>query len=598
MKKLFIGFIFAIATLVACDKDVIVGPTVVINGHDYAWPQYTTPQNEDGEFAITFGGYTASKIATKALAVSTLNNGYDEFNLYGWNSLNETIMNPFKVSANANGYVYEGINGQELQYFKNNASHYEFLGVIPTDKNETLANGVLTVENIESATYDDKRAEGGALAVDSPEEMLWSYAKVEKANYGSTVTLPFNHGNALLYLGFKSDRNDTEIIDYVPGIPGTPAVPATPDTETYTSKSTRFIDELVAGNEVQVGIGFYGASSPKLTSSQPNPLYVGTDNTGNGWLAKTWLLSIKDAVNSQFVYYRLDQVTNSTSKTETTEDWESAASNKNIFMMKLAPGVNATDFANGNDAFWNALVAHETDWVGGSPATSFKSTFQKAYDEGWRVIRINVSDTNANQVMVFLSNNQQINTQVCTVVPGNPGSPAVPATPGIEGIRVFTAKSEMVGGDVHYVHQGHTTVADAAISSTGLVFTSTTTSTNVIPFSLPATTVFGSEVFSPTTFYGIPADPEVTHIVVKFSYTYDGQTVYDVRVPIALPAAGFEAGKYYKYIINITSTANGTNDPNEANTDQDDIDTVTNPVINVIINVTDYSEGANQTVSI
>lgn len=565
--------------------------------------------NSNGEYAIMF----SNSPATKATVSPVSNQGYDEFSLYAWNSNSEVIMNPFTVQADGSAaYKYDGVNNQTLQYFKNNADNYSFIGVIPSTT-ATLNNNSVTV-GVESFVVDDKKAEGNGVKVDSPKEFLWAYTNVVKDDYNKNVTLPFKHGNALLYLGFISDRDDTELLDYVPTTPAVPASPGTPDTETYTKKTTKFIDELVAGNEVQVAIGFYGASSPKLTETQPNPLYVGSDNTSNGWLAKTWLLSIKDAVNAQFVYYRLNEVNNSTSKTETTEDWESAASNKNIFMMKLADGVDKAEFAAGNDVFWNALVAHDAGttepWFGGSPAMSFKQTFAQAYANGWRVVRINVSDANANQVLVFLSNNFEVSTQVCTITPGTPATPGSPEIPGIDGIRVFSAKADATNG---YAHVEHTMTADATVS-TNLSFTNMVTSSDVIQYSLPEGDVkqYTGDVtdvnnrgeientfaiYSPTTFYAIPCDTDLTHFVVKLSYTYNRTTVYDVRVPIALPTEGLEAGKYYKYIVNITSIGNGTNDPDEADREKGDIDIVDNP-IKVIVNITDYEKGDTKIITI
>lgn len=556
-------------------------------------PNGTLPVNANGEYAIVF---SAHRDATKASASSINGNGYDNFSLFTWNTINDTIMNPYIVTAVGGGdYDYENSSlNQELKYFKKNADSYSFLGVIPTTHNMTLSNGVVKVDTLKAFTVDDSRVTG-TITADSPEEFLWAYKDVAKANYNGNVTLPFNHGNSLVFIGFKSDRDDTKIIDYVPGTAGTPAIPGTDDTVTYTKKTTKFIDELVAGSEVQVAIGFYGANSPKLTETQPNPLYVGSDNTSNGWLAKTWLLSIKDAVNAQFVYYRLNSVVNSTSKTETTEDWESAASNKNIFMMKLADGVDKAEFAAGNDVFWNALVAHETDWFGGSPKISFKQMFAQAYADGWRVVRINVSDANANQVLVFLSSNIETSTQVCTITPGTPEIPAVPGVDPIEGVRLFTADST----DVYCKHIPHTLVADANISASGCEYVNRVADSTVVTYTLPATTTFGSTaVFSPTTFYAIPGDANLNFLVVKLSYTYNGDTVYDVRVPIKLPAGGLQAGKYYKYTINITSTGNGTNDPSEAKNEKDEIVIENNPVIHVIANFNDYSEGADETITI
>lgn len=553
----------------------------------------TVPINDKGEYAIVFSNSSA---ATKATVTTIAGNGYDEFSLYAWNSSGDIVMNPFIVQADGDSsYKYDGVSGQSLQYFKNSADSYSFIGVIPTSST-TLDNGSVKV-GVESFVVDDKRAEGNGIKVDSPKEFLWARADVVKANYRQTVTLPFQHGNALLYLGFISDDAATEIIDYTPHVDAQSAQPAVPGTETYTKKTTKFIDELVAGSEVQVAIGFCGAGSSKLTNTQPNPIYVGTNN--GTWKSKDWLLSIKDDVNAQFVYYRLNEVNNSTSKTVTTEDWESAASNKNIFMMKLADGVDKAEFAAGNDVFSTALKAHQTDWYGGSsPAQSFWAVFEKAYNEGWRVIRINVSDTNANQVLVFLSSNVEKTTQVCEITGGTPAIPAVPES-GFKGIRVFSAKADATNG---YAHLAHTKTADATIA-TGLAFDNRATVTDSIQFSLPANTIIpvgtteSDAVYSPTTFYAIPGDADLTHFVVKLSYTYKGTTVYDVRVPITLPTTGLEAGKYYKYIINITSTANGIDDPNEANNKKDDISITKNP-IKVAVDVTDYTEGHTEVIKI
>ena len=546
------------------------------------------PVNSKGEYAITFTKTPAAKASVSTWSTFS---GYDKFQLFTWNE-DEAIMDPFHVVGEGDEYKYDGVEGQTLQYFKKQYDTYNFIGIIPEDASTTLTDTTVTVTGIESFVVDDKRVETDII-VDSPKEFLYAQAAVAKADYGNNVTLPFKHGNALLKLSFKSDKNDTELLDYTPTTPAVPASDGTPDTVKYVKKATKFIDELVAGSEVQVAIGFYGASSPKLTETQPNPLYVGSDNTSNGWLAKTWLLSIKDAVNAQFVYYRLNSVVNSTSKTETTEDWESAASNKNIFMMKLADGVDKAEFAAGNDVFWNALVAHETDWFGGSPKISFKQMFVQAYADGWRVVRINVSDANANQVLVFLSSNIETSTQVCTITPGTPATPGSPEIPGLTGIRVFSADTTTTG----LVHIAHTLNAKAVVTPATFAWEDRVTATDSIQFSLPATTVLASEQWSPTTFYAIPSDTDLNYFVVKFSYKYDGTTVYDVRVPLKLPVGGLVAGKYYHYIINITSTGNGTNHPTEAETDKDDIEIVDNPIV-VTVSTTDYTEGTTTTVTI
>lgn len=566
-------------TLASCSKTL-----VVINGGGVtASPYCHVPQNSNGEFGIVFGNYSPYTKATSngGILVGPNQCGYDSFNMYAWKDGAE-VMNPYTVVWDNDAWSYENISGQQLQYFDRNSTKYDFIGVI--------SNGT------ETSTYNEVTVTGVPAFLDNsdelstPDELLWTSVTVEKANYASPVSLNFKHANAKMYIGFASDRADTEVLDYTPS---TPEVPATPDTETYTKKATKFIDELVAGNEVQVGIGFYGINSPKLTKTNPNPLYVGADNTSNGYLAKTWLLSIMDAVNAQFVYYRLDQVNNSTSKTVTTEDWESAASNKNIFMMKLADGVDKVAFAAGNDAFATALKAHQTDWVGGSPAESFWAMFEQAYADGWRVIRINVSDANANQVLVFLSSNLDINTQVCTITPGTPYQPAVT---GLDGIRVFSVTEDATNGK--NVVAPHTTEATAVVTN-ACALTATATDDDVITFTKPSAPVaqfataaditWDGCTKSPSVWYALPVDNPDNGYVVKFSYTYDGVSYYDARVHIPYADSNFAQGVYYTYVIYITSKTNGTTDSGEATADKDEVDT-NNVAINFAISVTEYSD--------
>ena len=254
------------------------------------------PTNPKGEYAIVFSN---PNIMTKASVASVSGTGYDDFKLFVWNSNQEVIMDPYLVEAvdNQNNYQYESITGQELKYYSNSANYYDFIGVIPTSKTMTRTGESVKVEDVKSFLVDDNRV-SGSITADSDEEFLSAYTRVDKANYGSVATIPFKHGNALLYLGFSSDDAATEIIDYVPGTPFTPEVPGTPVTETYTSESVKFIDALVEGKSVQVPIGFVGSSSPKLTATNPTSLYIGTNNATYNYYAKDWLLSIKDAVNA------------------------------------------------------------------------------------------------------------------------------------------------------------------------------------------------------------------------------------------------------------------------------------------------------------
>lgn len=201
------------------------------------------------------------------------------------------------------------------------------------------------------------------------------------------------------------------------------------------------------------------------------------------------------------------------------------------------------------------------------------------------------------------SNNYQIVAFDYAASSGTPNSsphyeisvtPAIPDVPAITGIRVFTAKID----NSHYVHEGHTITTDAKISSNGLVWDNITNSQNVIEMTIPTSTLSTTTEWSPSTFYGIPANSDITYFVIKFSYIYNGTMVYDVRVPIQLPTTGLEVGKYYKYTIHITSVSNGVVDPDEATTNKDEIDVSVNPVINVSASFNDYVNGDERTIII
>jgi hypothetical protein len=296
----------------------------------------------------------------------------------------------------------------------------------------------------------------------------------------------------------------------------------------------------------------------------------------NTYLTNERLAELMPLVNAQFVY------TDECQTDVSDVNWEYGVERQNKVFLKFADGVDVDEFAAGNDAFWANLTADE------------KSRMQNHHDSGCRIIRIEQLP-DGEYFAWGESYGTYINYSGRDLKIMEGGTIGTPTIPAISGIRVFSANLD----NSHYVHLPHTVTADAAISEAGVEYGNRTTSSDVITYSLPESEYLSSTaISSPTTFYSIPGDANLTHFVVKLSYTYNGQTVYDVRVPIQLPDAGLEAGKYYKYTINITSTSNGTNDPDEAKEKKDDIDAVTNPVINVTVNVSDYSEGADRTISI
>lgn len=527
-KNIFLAIVATVMTIASCAKIESTFSNRI-------------PTNSKGEYAILFGDRT---LETKAAINTTAGNGYDEFSLFGWNALNDTIMNPFTVQANgANSYVYEEVNGQKLQYFKNNTDSYSFIGIIPTT-DAKVKNGAVKV-GVESFVVDDNRV-SGTLTADSPKEFLWARADVVKANYGSVVNLPFKHGNALLYLGFISDDGNTQIVDYTPYTPATSGQAAyDEDVVTYTYSVTiapsAYQGPLFASSAItQEDIDYVNS---KYSASKPWSATMGS-STFNGDLNENmweYLVSKHPSLASEDV------------KQWATTGYQGYKTMESPYMR---------------------LVHMEV--ISGSGDSTLDGCIR-----GWFVNVANMSNTP-----------QEVHTTV--------HHDAIPATPasGFKGIRVFSAKVDATDG---YAHLAHTKTADAIVA-TALTFDNRIAVTDSILFSLPTGvipvgTTEAQAVYSPTTFYAIPGDEGLTHFVVKLSYTYKGTTVYDVRVPIVLPATGLEAGKYYKYIINITSTANGTNNPDEANNEKDDIDITDNP-IQATIDVTDYTEGHTQIVTI
>lgn len=152
-----------------------------------------TPSN--GKIAF---GHTATKAA---LNVGPNACGYDQFNVFS----EEAEMMPYLVKWNGSEWQYDGIGNQSLKEFKRDYQSYSFIGLI-SDKPGTYDNQTVKVSDVEAFLTED---EGN-----TPMEYLWAGTTV--SDYTSKVSLHFNHGNAKMYIAFASDRNDTEILDYVP----------------------------------------------------------------------------------------------------------------------------------------------------------------------------------------------------------------------------------------------------------------------------------------------------------------------------------------------------------------------------------------------
>lgn len=528
MKKLKTLLAAAFVVFAACTKIVV--------------PSGTVPINSNGEYAITFSHYPQ----TKALAASQSGTGYDTFDLFTWNSNNDTIMNPYTVHAGGTGYIYDDVAGQKLQYFSNTANSYKFLGVIPTTHAMKLENGAVTVEDLVSFTADDNRVTG-TLSADSPEEFLFASTSVAKANYKDIVNLQFNHGNAVIYLGFSSNRTDTELIDYVPAIAGTPEYNDTTDTW-FNLKTNTLVNGTSNRNDDIL---------PELLAEIRS--YYSIDGNPAGDYSA--VLNAKGAITGTHQLRKSDK--------------SIPAEYKKTVEIK---GKNF-DFFDGykylKDHNWEMNMGN-----GSKPAVA-----------GYILINLHKNDYGVWTAQTFNWGYTDAAPQY-TIVHHD----AVPGRAAIEGVRMFTADSTAT---VYAKHIAHTLQADAVVAENGMSFFNRLADSTVVTYTLPASTTLNTTpAWSPTTFYSLPGDVNLNWLVVKLSYVYNGVTAYDVRVPIKLPEGGLKSGKYYKYELNITSTGNGTNDPNEASDEKDEIIIENlNPIV-VNLTVAGYEVGADEKIII
>ena len=561
MKQLTKLLTAALVVLAACTKIVI--------------PSDSVPINNAGEYAIMFNKYPT----TKAVVSSTSGTGYDNFSLFVWNSNNTLVMNPYTVHARGTDYVYDDVAGQKLEYFSRTANYYDFLGVIPTTHPMTLDADSVTVNSLVSFKVDDARV-SGTLIADSPEEFLFASARVPKADYGNIVDLPFKHGNAVIYLGFSSDRTDTKLLDYVPGIPATPEVRDTVDTWFNLKRNTNvngsattlkgpndasYVDNAALPDALVAEIKSYYS----IDNGTPGDYDLHLGNTQWPSSVHKTLRIVKDIPDN----YKLNvELLNGT--IVTFFDGLKYLKDNGYDLQPRTSG--------GKPALWDQKQILLDAFVNGAAYTAV------FFD--WAVSTVNINVNNAWE-------NHSVIEYTINV------TPAIDPVPGIDGVRMFTADSLGVNNvptdTLYCVHRPHTTVADAVVKADTTVFKNRQTSKEVITYSLPITTTLSSTpVWSATTFYALPGDANLNWLVVKLSYIYNGITTYDVRVPIKLPDGGLKQGKYYKYEIHITSTSTGTNDPGEASDEKDEIIIEGLDPIRVQLSVTDYDLGANEKITI
>jgi len=564
MKNILYSIIFLISLLFyGCSQDVDVNILPI----QLPYAGYYLPGQTNGNGQFVIGGYIngqyqsrvlSSKSLTRAAVSATYN---DQFSLYAWTK-DSTVMNGYHgVFGTTNNQATWGYT-ENVKYFDNFVDKYNFIGVIPQG-NHTYNNGKVTVNaqsfTEDNATYDDR-------------EILYASTTVEKANYSTGASLEFNHLNSKVFIKFTSDDTNTEILDYSPYTPEVPYQPAVPGTQTTTTKTGKAIDMLVAGEIVY----WPYAANTTLTSTQPNPRYDSSSNYGN-------IGSLADAVNAQFVYYNTSG--GEMDVTEQTWDNGQGSNFKNMYGFKFASTVDKAAFAAGNDAFWN------------NASDQLKTVFQKAYDEGWRVVRI--QHYSGSHYCAFLINNTEMTYKVITTTGGTPEVPYQPAT-GKSGIIMLPAISaNQTGTDA--VLATYPSDVNIELSLNDPVWTINNTS-NTVTFTKPTGKVYTTQVASPTSWFTFPASVANTSnlgYTIKFSYKYKGTTVYDARVFIPTNKCNWEAGKYYTYVINIKGRGNGHDTVVNPEGDDPIIEQIVNHEIIINqVNINDYTEGEEYEINV
>ena len=548
MKKFLLALILGIFVFTSCDKDIVIAPTIVIPGYGTGVPTYVTPgtTNAQGEYAITFGSYTPSTRAAQADGgVSGF--GYDDFNLFAWNS-DDVVMNPFHVTAYGEGmYAYVGVDNQDTLYFKNAYNDYKFIGVIPrsVEMNKAEGQDAVNVYGVESFTIDEEDL--SEKTVDTPKEFLYCKTTVEKTNYKNSVNLNFKHGNAKVYLKFISDDVNTKIVDFTPYTPGSPEVPAVPPTKTTLTEKRKMFDLLAEGQTVGYPFNtFQETNGGKYTGQKGNFFNIHP----NTYLTNERLAVLMPLVNAQFKYVNENGVDIS------NVNWAYGEDRQNKVFLKFADGVNATSFIAGDDAFWTNLTDDE------------KAALQNYKDSGCRVIRINQLE-NGDYFVWGESYGTFMDTtsRYFTVLIG--GTPAIPAVPeiGVRGIVVLPAEST-IGDGSDAVKTTLTKTANVVIPVDGDAVYSEQSTIDRVIYSVPSDNITSTSIRSNTIFYALPKKNLNDGMTIKFSYTYKGKTIYDARVWVPSDMCKFSEGYTYTYTINIKGyDPNGVIDPTEADKD-------------------------------
>ena len=520
MKKLKFILIAAVAMFTACSKTTTIYNPVTIISRGYELGK----QNENGEYGIFFGNYRPYTKATSnnGIFVGPNECGYDWFNMFAFKD-GSAIMNPYRVEWDGSSWTYL-LNGQEAQFFDKNSREHSFIGVI-SETTPVNNNGTVTVA---ADAFLDNSGE-----LNTPKEVLYSVTNVPNSAYNVPVTLNFQHINAKMYIGFASDRNDTEIIDYTPYNPGSPAKDAWDETVEVTTyqtvaKPTPMLGPVI-GTITDEDINYINS---KYTSSLGWLSYYSSNSTFTGPLDENmW----------EYLVSKHPELTS-----EDLESWGTYANNSNMRLVHVDK--------NGH-----------------------KSTDGDSY-RGWFV------------------NVQNVNWQGTTVTTTvhHDAVPAIPAS-GIEGIRVFSVNTEnekfVIGPHTTNANVNIASTANIVNVGSSLdVITFQKPTGPVAYFATKEAVIPSSSTLSPSVWYALPVSNPTSGYVVKFSYTYNGVDHYDARVNIPFEDSDFKPGYYYKFIIYITDHTNGGTDPDKANNEKDDVDMTEYPV-NINVHVTKYESG-------
>ena len=207
--------------------------------------------------------------------------------------------------------------------------------------------------------------------------------------------------------------------------------------------------------------------------------------------------------------------------------------------------------------------------------------------------------TNSNQILVHIDKNgpsqnyygyfvNTTNAQITTTTIGGFN--------GIPNILLLPATSKLGNGTdaVLSTYPDNVTIT-ANIKTNNYTF-STTDTKNSLSFIKPTETISTTRVAAPMTWFTFPYN-DVANVgyTLKISYIYKGTNVYDARVWIPASECQWQAGKYYKYIIQINGKANGHDTPNDEDGDDPRVKTPDNNEIRLAVSILDYESGEEYT---